>query len=388
MRTIPQPFFEALRQAMDTVLNRDELETFSIINLGLDLGFLTNVKEASYPVQLVNYLSFLNRKGKLMNLAKAFIESQKDNDRDVVDLLRKQFTAIFTVDEATGNIGLSKEQFKVVNIGPGMPFIGREEFRDHLREVLSGQKNVHNIVSLDGGARSGHSFLGNYLAEVGRKLKAYTIISIDFKRDLPVNNGEQITGVHLADTISRRIDGLEEYQNMHRDRPDDFKLSSFSQSLIRQLQASDQLYLFFFDHLNYVPLTDSVLDMIVYLADKIARPDTPGVMVTSGLHLRPQDQIFGDQHHVSLESFTRKQVAIYFNYLYDSISTPEAREDRDAKRDFLRETMTAFPVEFFDDPAEATVVEIGQRCRAVTEIVLSHSEPAEEDVEEGLILDF
>lgn len=253
---------------------------------------------------------------------------------------------------------------------------------------MSGEDNVHKVLGLIGGARSGQSYLGVYLAEVGRKLGLYTIITVDFKRDLPVGPGEQVTAVHLADTISRRMVGLEEYQNMYRDRPDDFKLSSFTQSLIRQLQASEELYLFFFDHLNYVPLTDSVQDMIVYLTDMIARPDTPGVVVTSGLVLRPQDRIFGDLHWVTLGNFTQRQVVIYFNYLYDAISTPEARSDTDAKRAFLRETMKAFPDEFFHDLEQATVVEISRRCRAVTQIVLANSEPAEADVDDGLILDY
>ncbi len=388
MRTIPQPFFEALRQALLAVIDRDGLETMAVIKFGPGMGFREQVRDGAFGDQVVEYLSFLSRKGKLMALATAFLDQEKENGRIEVSRLKQQFDALFEVDNDTGTISLSKEPFKVVSIGPGLPFIGRETFKNHLRQVLSGRESAHSVVSLEGGARYGHSYLGTYLEEIGRRLSAYTVISVDFKRDLPVDAGEQITGVHLADTLSRRIDGLEEYQNMYRDRPDDFKLSSFTQSLVRQLQASEELYVFFFDHLNYVPLSDSVQDMIVYLADKIARPDTPGVVVTSGLALRPQDQVFGDLHPVKLKVFTRKQVAIYFNYLYDSISTPEARADLDAKRDFLRETMEPFPEAFFEDPAQASVEEIGQRCRAITEIVLANSEPAEEDVEDGLILDF
>lgn len=388
MRNVPQAFLTTLQTAIRVVLDRDELNTFSVLQLGVDAGFLANVKAGAYPDQLVNFLTFLVRKGKLLDFSKQFLDAQKENARAEVDALRGQFTTLFTEDEESGRIGLSKEQFKLVRVGPGMPFVGREKFRDHLRRVLSGEENVHNVVGLTGGARSGQSFLGAYLAEVGRRLGVFTIIAVDFKRDLPTGPGEQITAVHLADTISRRLPGLEEYQNMYRDRPDDFKLSSFTQSLIRQLQAHEELYLFFFDHLNYVPLTDSVLDMIVYLADKIARPNTPGVLVTSGLTLRPQDRIFGDLHPVLLGTFSRKQVIVYFNYLYDSISTPEAREDLDQKRAFLRETMAAFPAEFFEDPTLATVAEIGQRCKAVTRIVLENSQPAEEELEDGLILDF
>lgn len=388
MHTVPQPFFEALRQALLSVLDRDGLETLAVIKFGPGMGFREQVRDGAFADQVVEFMSFLSRKGKLLPLSIAFLDQEKDNDRAEVTGLRKQFDALFDVNEATGEVVLSKEPFKVVSIGPGMPFIGRSEFKNHLRQVLSGRENVHNVVSLVGGARSGHSFLGAYLAEISRKLKVYTIIAVDFKRDLPVDFGEQISAVHLADTLSRRIDGLEEYQNMYRDRPDDFKLSSFTQSLIRQLQSVDELHVFFFDHLNYVPLSDSVQDMIVYLADKIARPNTPGIVVASGLALRPQDSIFGDLHPVSLSTFTRKQVAIYFNYLYDSISTPEARQDLEAKRAFLRETMQAFPEEFFADPTKATVEEIGQRCKMVTKIVLAQSEPAEEDIEDGLILDF
>ncbi|MEM6771352.1 MAG: hypothetical protein AAF597_12285, partial [Bacteroidota bacterium] len=327
MRTIPQPLFEALRQALTAVLDRDGLDTLAVIKFGPGQGFREQVRDGAFGDQVVEYLSLLSRKGKMMALIIAFLEQEKDNGRAEVAVLQEQFDTLIDIDTVSGEISLSKEPFKVVSIGPGMPFIGREAFKNHLRQVLSGHENVHNVVSLVGKARAGHSFLGAYLAEIGRRLKAYTIIAVDFKRDLPVDFGEQITAVHLADTLSRRIDGLEEYQNMYRDRPDDFKLSSFTQSLIRQLQTTDTLYVFFFDHLNYVPLSDSVQDMIVFLADKIARPNTPGVVVTSGLALRPQDQIFGDLHPVELGTFTRKQVGIYFNYLYDSISTPEARAD-------------------------------------------------------------
>lgn len=368
----------------------DELETFSVLQYGPAMAFLNLVRNSGYPNQVAEYLGVLAREGKLVDFAKRLLDAnaKKDDPHEEIVALRERFAYDFVVDKVSGRIGLGKKPFDLVSVGPGMPFLGRDKIRNRMRKLLSGDARTKNVMDLAGASGIGKSYVGVYLAELGRQLALYRIISVDFKRDLPVSPDEQITAVHLADTISRRVDGLEEYHNMYRDRPDDFKLSSFTQSLIRQLQKSDELHLFFFDHLHYVPLTDSVQDMIVYLADSIARPDTPGVVVTSGLALRPQDEVFGDVGVIGLGKITYQQVLKYFNYLYDAISTAEARADQAAKLAFLQRAMKPLPKDFFADETQATVAEISARCRMMTDILIDGGEEGTDDIEEpGLILD-
>lgn len=387
MPSLPASFMESLHQAVVVVMDRDEMETLSVLLFGPPLAFRANVPEISYSDQLVAYLALLNRRGHLPEFTIRFLDKQVGNLRQEVTDLRVKFDRTFTIAE-DGSIGLAPALFNVVQIGKSTPFIRRKGFQRHLRKVLGGEDFAHNVVALGGAPKSGRSYLGSYLSEIGTRNKLYKPISIDFRKDLPIGAGERPSAVHLADTLGRKISGLEEYRNMYRDRRADFKLSSFVQSLLTALQTSTELCLFFFDHIGRVPIDDSLQDLIVYLADKVARPETPGLVVVSGLLLRPGDEVFGGIHQIDLMPFDRKEVIVFFNHFYDFISTPELKANKEIKRSFLKSAMQKFPKALFEGSNSPTVAEIGELLKLTVRSILDNSEEAEDEVnDDSLILD-
>jgi hypothetical protein len=121
MRTVPRLIIDAFSHAVTEVMLPDDLQMFSVQQLGPELGFERNVRDGTWDYQVVTYVEALARKGKLVIAIQKFLAQEENNPRDEIRKLRQQFAACFTTNDATGKIGLSQEPFNVVSIGPGMP---------------------------------------------------------------------------------------------------------------------------------------------------------------------------------------------------------------------------------------------------------------------------
>lgn len=254
------------------------------------------------------------------------------------------------------------------------PFIGRDGLKGYFQALEGGQK-IPAVLLINGRSRVGRSYLFHFCDRLTSR-ELFKLVKIDFRRPT------RLTPWLLAREIAILV-GLPDF---HRkdigDRSEDFKQQIFLNHLQAYLEKTEDRFLFFLDHCDEQDLSMATRDLIVGLANLIARDSVPGYLMAVGLSQIDQDRINGEQP--TLNNFRKADLQHYFEQYYDQLSKEFDTVREEDKAVFVNLALRKIPDEWFQDPLKTNVEPLSRTAELITQTLReSAMEQAQESGQEN-----